>query len=128
MTDLSKWAPPPLPPRGTLKGRYTTLEPLSQKHVPGLREAHAEDTSGAMWAYLPVGPFDDAGYAAWVESNRILHDPLHLAIRMRDGGTIEGICFDNEGRTASNRLITVQSLAMGAQRVVSTAPDRRSRR
>ena len=85
MTDLSNWTPPPLPPRVTLAGRYTTLEPLSAAHVPGLREAHAEDPGGAMWTYLPVGPFDDAGYAAWVEANRILHDPLHFAIRMRDG-------------------------------------------
>ena len=85
MTDLSNWTPPPLPPRVTLAGRYTTLEPLSAAHVPGLRDAHGEDSGRAMWTYLPVGPFDDAGYAAWVEANRILHDPLHFAIRMRDG-------------------------------------------
>ena len=85
MTDLADWTPPPLPPRCTIQGRYTTLEPLSHDHVPGLREAHVEDTEGRMWTYLPVGPFDDAGYAQWVDANRILHDPLHFAVRMQDG-------------------------------------------
>lgn len=82
---LAHWTPPPLPPRTRLRGRYATLEPLAPDHVPGLRAAHAEDDTGAMWRYLPVGPFDDAGYAAWVEANRILHDPLHYAVRMQDG-------------------------------------------
>ncbi|MBT8418480.1 MAG: GNAT family N-acetyltransferase [Silicimonas sp.] len=90
-TDLNNWTPPPLPPRVALKGRYATLEPLSDDHVPGLREAHREDATDAMWTYLPVGPFDDAGYAEWVADNRVLRDPLHYAIRMADdrlGGTI----------------------------------------
>ena len=83
--SLANWSPPELPPRTTIAGRYTTLEPLSQDHVAGLREAHREDASDAMWTYLPVGPFDDAGYRTWVDQNRILHDPLHFAVRMRDG-------------------------------------------
>lgn len=83
--DLADWIPPTLPPRTVLRGDYASLEPLSRSHVPRLREAHAEDRTGAMWTYLPVGPFDDAGYAAWVDANRILHDPLHYAVRMEDG-------------------------------------------
>ncbi len=83
--SLANWTPPQLPPRTTLRGRFVTLEPLSRKHLSGLREAHAEDASDAMWAYLPVGPFDDAGYAGWLDQNRVLHDPLHFAIRMADG-------------------------------------------
>lgn len=83
--SLASWTPPSLPPRTTLKGRYATLEPLSRDHVLGLREAHAEDQTNAMWTYLPVGPFDDDGYAAWLNKNRVLHDPLHFAVRMEDG-------------------------------------------
>ena len=83
--SLSNWSPPSRPPREVIRGRYATLEPLSADHVAGLREAHAEDTAGAMWDYLPVGPFDDAGYRAWVEANRITDDPLHFAVRMADG-------------------------------------------
>jgi RimJ/RimL family protein N-acetyltransferase len=83
--NLADWTPPPLPPRATIRGTYAALEPLSRSHIPRLREAHAEDPAGAMWTYLPVGPFDDAGYTAWVDQNRILHDPLHFAVRMEDG-------------------------------------------
>lgn len=83
--NLADWTPPPLPPRTPIRGRYATLEPLTRAHVTGLRAAHAEDRTGAMWTYLPVGPFDDAGYAQWVDANRILNDPLHFAVRMGDG-------------------------------------------
>lgn len=82
---LENWTPPPLPSRTPLKGRYATLEPLAPEHVAGLRDAHREDVEDAMWRYLPVGPFDDESYAAWVKANRILHDPLHYAVRMADG-------------------------------------------
>lgn len=85
MIDLAHWTPPPLPPRATLVGRYVTLEPLLPEHIPGLRQAHAEDAEDAMWSYLPLGPFTDESYAAWVHTNRILHDPLHYAVRMADG-------------------------------------------
>lgn len=68
-----------------MKGRYVTLEPLDHTHVAGLRDAHAEDKTGSMWRYLPVGPFDDLGYASWVETERLKHDPLHYAVRLADG-------------------------------------------
>jgi RimJ/RimL family protein N-acetyltransferase len=61
------------------------LEPLEREHVAGLREAHAEDAEGAMWRYLPLGPFDEAGYTAWVDAARASTDPIHYAIRMQDG-------------------------------------------
>ena len=83
--SLAGWTPPPLPPRVEIQGRYARLEPLSEDHVPGLREAQAED-DGSMWTYLPTGPYaEEAGYRAWVNQNRILHDPLHFAVRMEDG-------------------------------------------
>lgn len=82
---LADWTPPPLPPRTPIRGRYATLEPLARAHIRGLRAAHAEDQNDAMWTYLPVGPFDDAGYGQWVDASRTLHDPLHYAVRMGDG-------------------------------------------
>lgn len=81
---LTNWTPPPLPTRTVIRGQYATLEPLSRAHIKGLREAHAED-DGAMWTYLPAGPFDDAGYTAWVDVQRLQHDPLQFAVRMADG-------------------------------------------
>lgn len=82
---LANWTPPPLPPRAIIQGRYATLEPLSRDHVEGLRLAQDEDASGAMWTYLPVGPFNDADYSAWVDQNCVVPDPLHFAVRMEDG-------------------------------------------
>ncbi|SLN26948.1 GNAT family N-acetyltransferase [Roseisalinus antarcticus] len=83
---IAGWTPPPWPARVPLAGRHARLEPLTAAHVPGLDAAHREDAQGAMWRYLPVGPFEaEAGYAAWVEAARILPDPLHYAVRMRDG-------------------------------------------
>lgn len=83
--SLANWTAPEVPVREVHQGRYARLEPLSVEHVAGLREAHLEDGRGAMWAYLPVGPFDEAGYGAWVEANCGLADPLHFAVRMADG-------------------------------------------
>lgn len=85
MTDLTDWVPPPLPPRVAITGRYATLEPVERAHIPDLIAAHAEDPSGAMWRYLPVGPFDRAGYTAWIDAARASADPLHYAVRMGDG-------------------------------------------
>ncbi|MCC5972073.1 MAG: GNAT family N-acetyltransferase [Pararhodobacter sp.] len=92
MSDLVNWVPPPLPPRMALQGRYVRLEPLAPAHAEGLFEAFAEDEAGEMWRYLPHGPFADlAGYRVWLDGARLMHDPLHFAIRMEDerlGGTL----------------------------------------
>ena len=88
MTDrtLANWTPPPLPARSVIEGRYARLEPLSPAHIDGLWEAQCEDPTGAMWRYLPTGPHAvKADYAAWVHAQRILHDPVHFAVRMDDG-------------------------------------------
>ena len=45
-----------------------------------------------------------------------------LVLRLSQGGSIEGICFDEEGRTASNRVVTVQSMTMTNQRVARATP------
>ncbi|SER73806.1 Protein N-acetyltransferase, RimJ/RimL family [Tranquillimonas rosea] len=84
--DLADWTPPPLPPRIALDGRFARLEPLGPDHAEGLFDAFREDAEGAMWRYLPTGPFDSlAAYRAWLDTARLQHDPLHFAVRMRDG-------------------------------------------
>lgn len=85
MSDLTNWTPPPVPPRTALSGRYVTLEPVDYDHIPDLMEAFAEDQDDAMWTFLPVGPFDQAGYTAWVTAARQTTDPIHYAVRMEDG-------------------------------------------
>jgi RimJ/RimL family protein N-acetyltransferase len=90
--DRAAWTPPPLPPRTAIAGRYTRLEPLAPAHAGDLHQAFAEDAAGAMWRYLPHGPFPaPEAYRAWFDGARLLHDPLHFAIRMQDdrlGGTL----------------------------------------
>ena len=83
--SLKDWSPPSLPSRAAIQGRYVQLEPVEREHVAGLMEAFAEDASGRMWAYLPHGPFDHAGFVAWVDAARASPDPLHYAVRMEDG-------------------------------------------
>lgn len=84
--DLRDWTPPALPPRTPIEGRYVALEPLAPRHNDALFEAYAEDAAGAMWAYLPCGPFASAAaYRLWLEGARLGFDPLHYAIRMADG-------------------------------------------
>ncbi len=61
------------------------LEPVEREHVTGLMEAFAEDADGRMWEHLPHGPFDHAGYVAWMDTARASPDPLHYAVRMEDG-------------------------------------------
>lgn len=46
-----------------------------------------------------------------------------VTLRMSRGGTIEGVCFDKKGRTASGRLITVQSMSMSEMKMLSTSTD-----
>lgn len=46
-----------------------------------------------------------------------------IVLRLSQGGSIEGICFDDDGRTAPNRIVTVQSMAMTSQRVVASNAD-----
>ena len=80
---LAGWRPPPLPPRAAHEGRWCRLEPLAPHHAAGLHEAF--DGHPEVWRHMPMGPFDAASYAAWVESARVLHDPLHMAVRTPDG-------------------------------------------
>lgn len=82
------WVPPPRPPRAPIDGRYVRLEPLSAaSHAGPLHAANAEDRDGAMWTYLPVGPFGtEAEYRAWAEWAEASADPLFFAAFDRDRG------------------------------------------
>lgn len=76
------WAPPPAPPRAPMVGRYCRLEPLNaETHAAALDAANRLDTTGAMWTYLPYGPFETSdAYRAWVEECGGSEDPLFFAI------------------------------------------------
>jgi len=46
-----------------------------------------------------------------------------VQIALQTGGTIEGICFDEEGLTAGDRLVTAQSISLGSSFSAPTADD-----
>lgn len=56
--DLSGWTIRPRPSREPMQGRYVRLEPFeTARHAAGLFDAYQIDTDGALWTYLPYGPF-----------------------------------------------------------------------
>lgn len=81
------WAPPPLPPREPIAGRFCRVEPLDvERHAADLHAANRADAAGRMWTYLPYGPFDSlADYVEWMRRVCLRDDPLFHAIV--DGAT-----------------------------------------
>ena len=80
------WSPRPRPPRTPLVGQHCRVEPLAPRHAAALHAANCQDRDGALWTYLPYGPFDTpAAYAAWLETAAGRDDPLFHAIV--DSGT-----------------------------------------
>lgn len=58
--DLSGWATRPRPSREPMRGRLVRVEPFDVgTHAADLFEAYRRDTEGALWAYMPYGPFAD---------------------------------------------------------------------
>ncbi len=89
---VQNWQPPKSPSRMVLDGKYARLEPLAVEHAQELHAANCEDLTGAIWDYLPNGPFDLATYRGWVAASAESTDPLFFAIRDKDtdrlGGTM----------------------------------------
>jgi RimJ/RimL family protein N-acetyltransferase len=86
------WTPPPRPERRALEGARVRLEPLDTAHADALFQANARDAQGAIWTYLPYGPFPDLdAYRAWVEAVAAKDDPLFFAIVERDKGRPTGV-------------------------------------
>lgn len=75
------WTGCPKVPHTPLHGVRCDLVPLDPSHSADLFAAFSADTTGALWTYMPVGPFSEAGdYAAWVEDAYRSKDPLFFAI------------------------------------------------
>jgi len=79
---VAGWRPPPRPPREPMTGQYCRLEAADPvRHAVDLYAANALDAAGAMWTYLPYGPFADfAAYRDWLEPACATSDPLFFAI------------------------------------------------
>jgi RimJ/RimL family protein N-acetyltransferase len=90
---VPEWAPPPLPPREPMTGRFCRLEPLDlARHTAALFEADAADTDGRSWTYLAYGPFDSLpNYRAWLSANCLGSDPLFFVILDTGDGRPAGV-------------------------------------
>ena len=63
-------------------GRFCRIEPIDPAaHAEALHAANTTDTPGAMWTYLPYGPFASlTSYRAWLDERAPGLDPLFYTI------------------------------------------------
>ena len=83
------WTPPRRPDAAVLTGRFVQLERLRAEHAADLHRAYAK--SDAIWDYLPYGPFDAGGQAAWVAAMVSKTDPWFYALRDLRSGVAGGV-------------------------------------
>jgi RimJ/RimL family protein N-acetyltransferase len=85
------WQPPPRPARTPMSGRFCRLEAADPaRHAADLHAANGRDAEGAMWTYLPYGPFADlAAYRTWMESACTGADPhFHAIVDLASGKAV----------------------------------------
>jgi RimJ/RimL family protein N-acetyltransferase len=90
---VPNWQPPPFPNPAAIDGRYARVEPLDPaRHARSLYAAYAEDRNGAMWTYLPYGPFEsEKQYTAWATERASIRDPSFYAVLDRTTGRALGV-------------------------------------
>lgn len=90
---LPGWQVARHPGHTPMDGRYCRLEPLdAARHSPDLFAAFSADRSGAIWTYMPDGPFDGLrDLQAWAESAQGVDDQPYFAIIDQRNGTAAGI-------------------------------------
>ncbi len=90
---LPAWQSPPAPAGATMQGQYCRLEPVTpDAHADDLFAAYSEDRDGAIWTYLPYGPFASSGeYRAWMEQKCLGDDPRFFTLIELAGGRASGL-------------------------------------
>ncbi|MFT5649886.1 MAG: RimJ/RimL family protein N-acetyltransferase [Yoonia sp.] len=90
--NVPAWTPCARPNQSQLTGWYASVERLDPAiHADDLFAAFATDTSGAMWTYMPNGPFTDrAVFDAFLAGAEVSTDPLFYAIINQITGRAEG--------------------------------------
>jgi RimJ/RimL family protein N-acetyltransferase len=90
---LDHWKPPLVPPREPVTGRFCRLEPLMpEQHGAELHTANSLDRRGAMWTYLPYGPFETREeYLGWLRAYCLTRDPLFHAVIDLSTGKAAGV-------------------------------------
>jgi RimJ/RimL family protein N-acetyltransferase len=76
-----------------MAGRLCRLDPLDpEKHAAQLHAANSVDVDGAMWTYLPYGPFaTPEQFHEWATQNTRGQDPLFFAIIDLSEGQATGL-------------------------------------
>ena len=79
---VSAWKPPAWPSREPMVGRFCRVVPLDpDQHAAELHAANLSDANGAMWTYLPYGPFESLEiYRAWLKDTTCHDDPIFYSI------------------------------------------------
>ena len=90
---VENWQKCPRPNGDRLVGRYCYLEPLNaDRHGSDLFAANSQDQDGAIWTYLPYGPYEDeADYLTWIRDMTSGNDPFFQAVMNLESGKAEGI-------------------------------------
>ena len=86
--ELVGWKPVDRPARTPMYGRWCRLEPLDVlTHVDDLFEAFADDATGGLWTYMPVGPFTSVTELRdWMNAACTGEDPqFHAIIEVSTG-------------------------------------------
>ena len=90
--DVPGWTGAPPIPHSPIHGTRCDIVPLSMDHASDLFTSYAADQTGALWTYMPVGPFDDAAsFANWMNGACNSRDPLFFAIIDKASGQPRGI-------------------------------------
>ncbi len=89
--SLPGWSPPPRPAPQPMSGRFCRVEPLEPAtHAASLHRENSLDPTGAMWTYLPYGPFQSSKtYREWLAECARSRDPLFFAIVDPEWPTLE---------------------------------------
>lgn len=92
-SDLRDWAPRKTPGREPLEGPHVSVEPMvDERRFDELYDAYREDADGALWRWLPYGPFADrASFRRFAEGTYLRRDPLFHAIVPRETGRAAGV-------------------------------------
>lgn len=86
------WTGARRPDHRTLEGAFSLVEALRRAHLRQIYDAFAADSNGAIWCYLPYGPFETfSAFANWVEGKCFDQDPLFYAIIDKASGRACGM-------------------------------------
>ncbi len=90
--DVPDWTGCAPIPRTAMHGQYCDVVPLESDHARDLHTAYSADKTGALWTYMPTGPFGSlAEVTDWVKACSQSTDPLFFAIIDKRSGRAIGV-------------------------------------